>query len=191
MATVEVGEMAKQTEINLKSGAKDVAEAATPFRRMLVAIDESPTAVAAVGLVAEWVDGPGAEVRFVQVTETRSQRENGVDSESESGQTTAEPAHRLVVGAPTLGARNRQLVHGIAQAAEGFRADVIVLGFDRPRLADHRLAPSLREQIMRATDLPVLVAPSPQSDRKRHHRLVPDLNHDEERADAPPRYVRV
>ena len=185
--------MAKQTEINPKSGAKDEAEAATPFRRMLVAIDESPTAVAAVGLVAEWVDGPGAEVRFVQVTETRSQRENGVESESESesGQTTEEPAHRLVVGAPTLGARNRQLVHGIAQAAEGFGADVIVLGFDRPRLADHRLAPSLREQIMRATDLPVLVAPNPQSDRQRHHRLVPDLNRDEERADAAPRSVRV
>jgi nucleotide-binding universal stress UspA family protein len=181
--------MAKQTETNPKSRANGEAEAATPFRRMLVAIDESPTAVAAVGLVAEWVDGPGAEVRFVQVTETRSQRGNGV--ESGAGQTADEPAHRLVVGAPTLGARNRQLVHGIAQAAEDFGADVIVLGFDRPRLTDHRLAPSLREQIMRATDLPVLVAPSPRSDRKRHHRLVPDLNHDEERADAAHRYVRV
>ena len=181
--------MAKQTQINPTSQAKDETDGATPFRHMLVAIDESPAAVAAVGLVAEWVDGPGAEVRFVQVTETRRQQGNGVGSEA--GLTADEPAHRLVVGAPTLGARNRQLVHGIAQAAEGFGADVIVLGFDRPRLTGHRLAPSLREQIMRATDLPVLVAPSPQSAGTRHHGLVPELRHDEERADAGPRAVRV
>jgi nucleotide-binding universal stress UspA family protein len=183
--------MAKQTEINPKGRAKDEADAATPFRRMLVAIDESPAAVAAVGLVAAWVDGPGAEVRFIQVTETRSERGNGVESESGAGQTPGEPAHRLVVGAPTLGARNRQLVHGIAEAAEGFGPDVIVLGFDRRRLAGHRLAPSLREQIMRATDLPVLVAPSPQSGDTRHHGLAPDLDHAEERAEAAPGYVRV
>jgi nucleotide-binding universal stress UspA family protein len=177
--------MAKQTEID----PTDEADAATPFRRMLVAIDGSPTAMAAVGLVAEWVDGPGAEVHFVQVTETRGQRRNGL--ESEAGQTVDEPAHRLVVGAPTLGARNRQLVLGIAQAAAGFGADVIVLGFDRARLADHRLAPSLREQVMRATDLPVLVAPGPQSDGTRHHRPVVDLDHDEARADVAHRSVRV
>ncbi len=182
--------MAKQTQVNPKSRAKDATAAATPFRRMLVAVDESPTALAAVGLVAEWVDGPGAEVRFVQVTETRHQRGNGI--ESETGQRADEPAHRLVVGAPTLGARNRQLVHGIAQAAEGFGADVIVLGFDRPRLTGHRLAPSLREQIMRATDIPVLVAPSPQSDSTRQRGLTPDLgSHNEKRAGAVHRHVRV
>jgi nucleotide-binding universal stress UspA family protein len=183
--------MAKQTEINPKTGGKDEADAATPFRRLLVALDESPTAAAAVGLVAEWVDGPGAEVRFIQVTETRRQRGNAVESESEAGKTAGKPAHRLVVGAPTLGARNRQLVHGIAEAADGFGPDVIVLGFDRRRLAGHRLAPSLREQIMRATDLPVLVAPSPRSGGTGHHGPAPDLDHAEERAGAAPGYVRV
>jgi hypothetical protein len=93
-----------------------------------------------------------------------------------------------VVGASTLGARNRQLVRGIAEAAEDFGADVIVLGFDRRRLAGHRLAPSLREQVMRGTDVPVLVTPSPQADGKRHHRLAQD---DRERADTVHRYVRV
>jgi nucleotide-binding universal stress UspA family protein len=176
--------MAKRTETNPQNAMKDVASVAAPFRRMLVVLDGSPTAEAAVGLVAEWVDGPGADVRFVQVTEERKQRRSSVGSDA--GPTTVAPAHRLVVGAPTLGARNRQLVHGIAEAAEDFGADVIVLGFDRQRLAGHRLAPSLREQVMRATDVPVLVAPSPRSDGKR-----PDLHRDGERADTSNRYVRV
>jgi nucleotide-binding universal stress UspA family protein len=180
--------MAKQREINRNSGADEVG-VATPFRRMLVAIDESPTAAAAIGLVAEWVDGPGADVRFVQVIEARRQRPGGVESDGDAK--AAETSHRLAVSAPTLGARNRQLVHGIAEAAEDFAADVVVLGLDRARLAGHRFAPSLREQIMRATDLPVLVAPSPQSNGKRHHRLVPDLHRDEERADTARRYARV
>jgi nucleotide-binding universal stress UspA family protein len=178
--------MAKQMEGSPTSSASDVTSAAMPFRRMLVLIDQSRSADAAVALVAEWVDGPGAEVRFVQVSEERTLRRG---RGSAPDPVAAEP-HRLVVDAPTLGARNRQLVHGIAAAAEGFGADLIVLGVERSRLAGHRFAPSLREQIMRATDLPVLVAPTPPSDGKWHHRRVPDLHRDEERAEAAG-YARV
>ena len=178
--------MAKHIESSPKSGASDGTGAAMPFRRMLVVIDQSQSAEAAVALVAEWVDGQGAEVRFVQVIEARKQR-SGMKSGAD---TSGAGQHRLVADAPTLGARNRQLVHGIAEAAEGFGADVIVLGLDRQRLAGHRLATSLREQIMRATDVPVLVAPTPQSGATRHHRLLPDLHRDEERAPAS-RYARV
>lgn len=166
----------------------DHMDDATPFRRMLVAVDESPGAEGAVDLVAEWVGGPGADVRFLQVSEAGRRR--GCP-EADLGPVAARRSHLLVVGARTLGARNRQLVHGIAEAARQFGADVIVLGFDRPRLAGHRLAPSLREQIMRATDLPVLVAPGAPADRRRHHRPAPDPRHDEERADAVHGYVRV
>lgn len=158
---------------------------ATPFRRMLVVTDESPSAETAVALVAGWVDGPGAEVRFVQVSEERKQQRSNAGSGTPRAM---EPAHRLVVGAPTLGARNRQLVQGIAEATRDFGADVIVLGIDRRRLAGHRLAPSLREQIMRATDVPVLVAPSPRADGKRHHLFRQE---DRERADTEARYVGV
>jgi nucleotide-binding universal stress UspA family protein len=189
LAICEVGEMAKQTESNPKTRTKGAASDASPFRRMLVAIDESPTAEAAIDLVAEWVDGPGADVRIVGVTEARTQRRDRDGSGAEpKGVGTV---HGLEVGAPTLGARNRQLVHGIAEAAADFGADVIVLGFDRRRLAGHRLAPSLREQIMRATDVPVLVGPTPPSGGTRHHRALPALEHDRERADAAHRYVRV
>jgi nucleotide-binding universal stress UspA family protein len=182
--------MAKQRQTNLDSGPKHAASVATPFRRMLVAIDESPAAEAAVGLVAQWVDWPGADVRFVQVSEERRQRRSAVESGA-SPLAVEQQAHRLVVGASTLGARNRQLVHGIAEQAEDFGADVIVVGFDRRRLAGHRLAPSLREQVMRVTDVPVLVVPSPQPDGRRHHPPVPDMRHDRVQADAAPRYARV
>jgi nucleotide-binding universal stress UspA family protein len=181
--------MAKQRKISPDSGANGETGVATPFRRMLVAIDESPTAEAAIRLVAEWVDGPGADVRFVQVTEAR--RQPGSDAMPENDSKAAEASGRLVVGAPTLGARNRQLVRGIAEAAQGFGADVIVLGLARSRLAGHRFAASLREQLMRATDLPVLVAPSPQPNGKRHRGLAPDHYRDEERADTARRSVHV
>jgi nucleotide-binding universal stress UspA family protein len=181
--------MATQRQIVPNSTAAGGAGAVTPFRRMLVVLDDSPSAQAAVGLVAEWVGGPGADVRFVQVAEQRRPRRD--EAGSATGPMPAAQAHQLVVGAPTLGARNRQLVRGIAEEAEDFGADVIVLGVDRPRLAGHRLSPGVREQIMRATDLPVLVAPRPQPDGPRHHRLITELDHSEERAPAAHRYVRV
>jgi nucleotide-binding universal stress UspA family protein len=185
---LEVVEMTKQTRTDPNGSANPVTDETRPFGRMLVAIDESPAAEGAVHLVDEWVEGPGADVRFLQVSEGHRQERSAV--ETELGVVAPQQAHHLMVSASTLGARNRQLVRGIADAAADFGADVIVLGFDRPRLAGHRLAPSLREQIMRVTDLPVLVAPSPKSDTKRHHRL-PDLRRHEERADSDRPYAHV
>ena len=178
-----------QTQINPHSRQNDDTGDAAPFRRMLVAIDESPAAEGAFDLVAEWVGGHGADARFVQVIEERRQRRSGVQTDVDP--VAVWPAQHVVVSGPTLGARNRQLVHGIAEAATDFGADVIVLGFGRSRLAGHRLAPSLREQIMRATEVPVLVAPAPQSDGKRQHRLVPGHHRDEERAHTARRYAHV
>ena len=45
---------------------------------------------------------------------------------------------------PTEGARSHTLAEEIGRTAEGFGADVVVLGLTRSRLARHRLAPSLR-----------------------------------------------
>ena len=70
------------------------------------------------------------------------------------------------------GERNRQLVRRVAESALAFEADVIVLGVDRRRLAGHRLTPSLRELLTRATELPVLVAPErPEVAEERGHAL--------------------
>ena len=180
--------MTNQENTNPNGRANQVIEDETLMRRMLVAIDESPAAKGALDLAAEWAGGHETEVRFVRVAEARRHRQSG--REAHVSQPAVHPEQHLDVSGSTLGARNRQLVHGIAEAAQDFGADVIVLGFDRSRLAGHRLARSLREQIMHVTELPVLVAPQTRTDATRHHRLVP-VFHPDERAHEERRYAHV
>jgi nucleotide-binding universal stress UspA family protein len=189
LAKSEVDEMAMHLGNHTDTARDDVVAEATPFRRMLVAIDGSKAAQAACNLVAEWVGAHGADLWFVQVTEERRQRHSGLESDVDP--IAVEPANHVVVSGPTLGARNRQLVRGIAEAADAFGADVVVLGFERARLAGHRLAPSLREQITRATDLPVMVAPTAPPESKRHLRVVPEPRRSEERAPEGRRHAHV
>ena len=49
----------------------------------------------------------------------------------------------------------------VAEAALEFGADAIVLGLSPERLAYHRLAGGLRDELTAATDLPILVVPAP------------------------------
>ncbi len=168
-----------QIEINRGAWANSVMDQAPPFRRLLVAIDGSAAAEGAFDLAHEWAGEQGAEVRFVQLTEERRQHRS--ECETDVDPMAVEPAHHVVVRGPTLGARNRMLVHDIAEAAAAFEADVIVLGFDQRRLAGHRLAPSLREQVTRAVDLPVLVVPAPQPGAEPHLRRVPEADRAEVR----------
>jgi nucleotide-binding universal stress UspA family protein len=176
---VEVVEMTKQSETYGNSRANSAVDQAPPFRRMLVAIDGSEAAEGAFDLAREWVGQHGADVWFVQLTEERRQHRSACDSDVDP--MTVEPANHVVVRGPTQGARNRQLVHGIAEAAAAFKADVIVLGFDHQRLASHRMAPSLREQVTHAVDLPVLVAPTRPPGGKPHLELMSQPDGAEER----------
>ncbi|HEY1651943.1 MAG TPA: universal stress protein [Acidimicrobiales bacterium] len=167
--------MTKQSEINSSGRAGSDLDQAPPFRRMLVAIDgDSDAARRASDLAGEWAGRHGADTWFVQLTEERRQQRSACETDADPVHT--DPATHVVVSGPTLGARNRQLVHGIAEAAAAFEADVIVLGFDRRRLASHRLAPSLREQIIRAVDLPVLVAPTRQPHDSSPHPVLAELD---------------
>jgi nucleotide-binding universal stress UspA family protein len=179
---VEVVEMTKQSETKRNGEGSGVMDQAPPFSRMLVAIDGSEAAQGAIDLAREWAGQHGSDVRFVQLTE--ESRQNRSACESDVDPMTVEPANHVVVHGPTQGARNRQLVHGIADAAAAFEADVIVLGFDHRRLASHRLAPSLREQVTRAVDLPVLVAPARQRGGKPHVQLMPESDGTDERTHA-------
>ena len=170
--------MTKQSEISRADGANGVMDQAPPFRRMLVAIDGSEAAHGAFDLARQWAGEHGAAVWIVQLSEERRQRRG--ECETDMDLMTVEPANHVVVRGPTLGARNRQLVHGIADAAAAFEADVIVLGFDPRRLGSHHLAPSLREQVTRAVDLPVLVAPTRQPGDKPHLHALPEPDAAEE-----------
>ncbi len=182
--------MRMHTKTHSSGPASAAMDEAPPFRRMLVAIDDSQAAQGAFDLACEWVGRHGADVWFVQMSEEHRQRRSTVDTDVSA--IAVEPANHIVVSGPTLGARNRQLVHGVAEAAAAFGADVIVLGFDRHRLAGHRLAPSLREQVTRATDLPVLVAPDGPPEAKRQLRLVPERDRTDHRVrTSAPGYARV
>ena len=74
------------------------------------------------------------------------------------------------VSGPTVGARSHTLAEEVARAADGFGADVVVLGLSRSRLARHRVAPSLRSLVAQATEVPVLLAPVAWGDPNRDDR---------------------
>lgn len=129
----------------------------TGFARLLVVTDHSDSARAAFAIAREWAELFGAELRVLEVSEAgRGSAAAG------SGGTARPPAQiqgRLLARGSTLGARNRRLAEGIAEAARDCGADAIVLGIDRHRSTQRHIARSLREQLARASELPVLIAP--------------------------------
>ena len=82
-----------------------------------------------------------------------------------------------VVGVPERPGRARSVARFVAEAALEFGADAIVLGLSPERLAYHRLAGGLRDELTTATDLPILVVPAPrrrgQNDSKAEWRQGP------------------
>ncbi len=129
---------------------------ATGFRQILLVMDESGEARAAASFATALSGQFGAGVATVLVTEAKARHRAGQRSDiarSGRGATTC------TVSGPTEGARSHTLATELAQAAEEFGADVIVLGLSRDRLARHRLAPNLRSLVTQATEVPVLLAP--------------------------------
>jgi methylmalonyl-CoA mutase cobalamin-binding subunit len=119
---------------------------------------------AAFAVADEWTAAFGADVRALEVSEQRDRRPRqtrlGVAGEPGPAVGATVAARRVEVHGWTLGARTRRLASAISAAAEACRADVIVLGMSRRRMARRHLAPSLRDRLTKMTALPVLVAPS-------------------------------
>lgn len=127
------------------------------FRRILVAMDGSESARAAYLFVSDWAREFDAAVWFVQLTDESATRRGDIATDvSRRGR---QLSNTFTVSGATRSARNQQLVTCIVEAAEIFKADLIVFGFDRSRLAGNRFSRSVREQLSGATDIPVLVAP--------------------------------
>ncbi len=135
------------------------------FRRILVAIDGSEAARSAFVFVSDWARQFDAHVWFIQLTEESSRRR--CEIATDVGRRGRQLANHFTVSGATKNVRNQQLVSGIAEAAETFRADLIVLGFDPGRIGRQRFAPSVREQLTEATEVPVLIAPR-RPPRSRH-----------------------
>jgi nucleotide-binding universal stress UspA family protein len=136
------------------------------FRRILVAMDGSDAARSAFVFVSDWARQFDSRVWFIQLTHESSRRR--CEIVTDVGQKGRQLANHFAVSGATKAVRNQRLVSGIAQAAETFRADLIVLGFEPGRIAHQRLSRSVREQLTEATDVPVLIAP-PRNARERRH----------------------
>ncbi len=127
------------------------------FRRILVAMDGSEAAQSAFVYVTQWARSFDAKVWFIQLAAESTDRHGGVVTDvAHRGRRTA---NTFTISGATRRARTRQLVSTVADAAETYRADVLVVGFDRQRMGQSGLTGSLRDQLYEATNIPVLVAP--------------------------------
>ena len=127
------------------------------FRRILVALDGSDDARAAFVFVSDLARQFDAHVWFIQLTEESSRRRCEIVTDvSQRGRRVA---NQFSVSGATRSARNQQIAGGIAEAAQTYGADLIVVGLDRGRLARHRFSSGVREQLTAATSVPVLMAP--------------------------------
>jgi nucleotide-binding universal stress UspA family protein len=127
------------------------------FRRILVAIDGSDAARAAFVFATDWARQFDARIWFIQLAEESHSRRCSL--RTDVAKRGRQLANSFSVSGATRKARNQQLVSAIAEAAQTYQADLIVLGFDPRRVADDRFNRGVREQLTAATDLPVLVAP--------------------------------
>ncbi len=127
------------------------------FRRILAVLDGSDAARAAFVFVSDWARQFDSQVWFIQLTEESARRRCEIVTDvSRRGRRVA---NQFTVSGATVGARNQQLVSGIAEAAQTFGADLIVVGLDPHRLTRNRFTRSVREQLTASTKVPVLIAP--------------------------------
>jgi hypothetical protein len=139
------------------------------FRRILVAMDRSDAARSAFVFVTDWARQFEARTWFIQLAEESQTRRCTVRTDVAAR--GRQLANSFSVSGATRNARNLQLVSAIAEAAQVYRADLIVLGFDPGRIERHRLGRGVREQLTAATEIPVLVAPSLRSPSRAAARI--------------------
>jgi hypothetical protein len=120
-------------------------------------MDGSEAAQSAFVYVTQWARSFDAKVWFIQLAAESSERHGGVVTDvAHRGRRTA---NTFTISGATRRARTRQLVSTVADAAETYRADLLVVGFDRQRMNQGSLSGSLRDQLYEATNIPVIVAP--------------------------------
>jgi nucleotide-binding universal stress UspA family protein len=128
------------------------------FSRILVAVDESDRARLAISFATDLANQFGASLYVLRVAEekARHQRRPGVDRMAPRRESRGEV---LRVPGVTRTARDHLLVSGIERAAAQFGADLIMLGFDHRRISHRHVTRSLRQQLTRASALPVMFVP--------------------------------
>jgi nucleotide-binding universal stress UspA family protein len=148
----------REAERPRRSDRSGATEAGGPevFKRILVAMDSSDAARAAFVFVSDWARQFDAQVWFIQLTDESVRRRCEIVTDVD--QRGRQLANQFTIRGATRSARNQQLVNSIAESAQTFRADLVVVGIDR-----HRLARGVREQLTQATNVPVLIPANPEA----------------------------
>jgi nucleotide-binding universal stress UspA family protein len=117
------------------------------FNRFLVAVDESETGSAAVAFASDAAQQFEGSLRVIHVSD-------GSHAEGERAE-----------GGATIRTLPRQrVVEEIAEEADRYEADVIVLGMDRHEVASQRFARGIQQRLNQVSSLPVLIAPDPKEE---------------------------
>lgn len=121
---------------------------------MLVALDDSASALAAAALAIEFATSRPTELMFVTVAEAA----NGDDAVLSH---VAELARNAGVASTISTTRGDEPFEALLAAAHGWRADVIVMGRSHTRRPGDPYVGSQTEHLLEFTDIPVLVVPEP------------------------------
>lgn len=142
------------------------------FKRLLVAVDDSPIAARAAEVGTELARALHAELAFVHVVDTMA----GYAPESDipaaelvalaerEGRMLLEQLARRAVGVdrpPMTFSASGKPAHEIVEAAKGWSADAIVVGSHGLRGVKRALLGSVAEGVMRHAVCPVLVVRAP------------------------------
>lgn len=139
----------------------DAADGASPRRRILLAVDDTEPAEAAVRAAAD-LAGPGTEIRMVHALGTR---EDGPEPEVAGRELLVRAG--TILEAAGLAAEvellsgSEPVAERIARAADAFGADLIVLGSRRLTDFGGLLLGSVAHDVIHRTNRPVFLAEHP------------------------------
>jgi len=127
-------------------------------------MDGSDAARSAFVFVSDWAREFGARVWFIQLTDESTKRHGEIVTDvARRGRRLA---NTFTVSGATRAARDWQLASAIAEAAETFGADLVILGFDRVRLGRRLSRRTVRDRLSHLTDVPVMTAPNKPSNER-------------------------
>ena len=124
------------------------------MQRILVAVDDTPPAMAAATFATELAKNQGALLHFVAVSEPALQTENTLNHLT----ALAENAGLVPISTTADGGHPFEVLLAVA---EDWKADLIVMGRSDNRRPGVPYVGSQTEHLLEFTDVPVLVVPYP------------------------------
>jgi nucleotide-binding universal stress UspA family protein len=124
------------------------------MNRILVAVDDSPPAMAAAAMATELASQQGAEIRFAAVSEPTRNADQALRHLSRLAEAAG-------VTASTTLTDGGNAFEVVLTVADDWNADLIVMGRSDNRRPGVPYVGSQTEHLLEFTDIPVLVVPYP------------------------------